>query len=391
MKTTIRLGDILEEFTEHRPDGDEPEVLTLTERNGFVSQASRFHKRLAIEDTKNYKHIRRGDIAYNPYLLWAGAIAQNKNWDSAIISPLYPTFRVKEGYDSTFAIHLLSTEQLIKRYDQISFGSVPRRRRASVRDFLNLEVPSPPTINKQQWIAEVLDRASELRVKRRRAITLLDDLARSIFLDMFGDSGSNPHRWDIGVLDDVIDRGPQNGLYKPSSKYGSGVPIVRIDAFHGGSIKKLDSLKRLQVSSAELKTWGLQEGDVLINRVNSLKHLGKSAYVPKLVEPTVYESNMMRFSVNKSILSPQFLVQMLQTADIKNQILRRAKNAVNQSSINQGDVRALRIFIPPLEMQQEYVRRLKLIGIVKLTSHKQLPTLDELFASLQGRAFRGEL
>jgi type I restriction enzyme S subunit len=104
---TIRLGDALEEF-DHRLGGDaEPEVLTLTEKNGFVAQRERFSKRLAINDTSNYKVVGLNDIAFNPYLLWANAVAQNTKWAKAIISPLYPTFHVREGYDPRFINYIL--------------------------------------------------------------------------------------------------------------------------------------------------------------------------------------------------------------------------------------------------------------------------------------------
>ena len=72
-------------------------MLTLTERNGFVPQAQRFHKRLATEDTSSTRWYAATIFAFNPYLLWAGAVAQNTVVDEGIISPLYPTFRVQRG------------------------------------------------------------------------------------------------------------------------------------------------------------------------------------------------------------------------------------------------------------------------------------------------------
>lgn len=248
-----------------------------------------------------------------------------------------------------------------------------------------------PPIEDQRRIAKVLDQAGMLRAKRRQAIALLDDLAKSIFLDMFGDPGANPKNWPVTSLTKLIANGPQNGLYKPASSYGSGVPIVRIDAFYHGVITKLNSLKRLQVSYIELKRWMLHPGDVLINRVNSLEYLGKSALVPDLREPTVFESNMMRFSVDEDVLHPRFLVEVLQSAYIRSQVLSKAKNAVNQSSINQSDVCSLKIFVPPRERQQKYVTELERIDSLRETALRNRTKLDELFSSLQKGAFRGEL
>ena len=55
-------------------DDEEPEILTCTENAGLVLQRERFSKRVATEDTSDYKIVLRNDIVYNPYLLWAGAI-----------------------------------------------------------------------------------------------------------------------------------------------------------------------------------------------------------------------------------------------------------------------------------------------------------------------------
>jgi type I restriction enzyme S subunit len=253
-----------------------------------------------------------------------------------------------------------------------------------------LRIPLP-SIEEQKRAAGMLDLANALLANRRRSLELLDDLAKSIFVDMFGDPGANPKNWPTGDLGEVITDGPQNGLYKPASQYGSGVPIIRIDSFRAGVISNLSALRRLRVSSDELARWELRPGDLLINRVNSLEHLGKSALVPPLEEPTVYESNMMRFAVDKDIVDPRFLIQALQSADIKRQILSSAKNAVNQSSVNQSDVRALRIILPPLEIQREFVHGMKKRAHAMAVARKELFKINELLESLEARAFRGGL
>ena len=162
-KAALKLGDLLEKFDERLGAQLEPEILTLTEKMGFVSQRERFKKRLAIADTSNYKLIGLGDIAFNPYLLWANAIAQNIGWGKAIISPLYPTFRVRKGYSTRFVNYLLCSGYLRSRYSGISHGSVPRKRRATVKDFLDLPIPRQPSLAEQERIVELLDETDTLR------------------------------------------------------------------------------------------------------------------------------------------------------------------------------------------------------------------------------------
>jgi type I restriction enzyme, S subunit len=256
---------------------------------------------------------------------------------------------------------------------------------------LELQIPVP-RLPEQRRIATILDQAETLRTQRHTALALLDTLTQSIFFEMFGDPVTNPKGWPRLTLNELMeDDGPQNGLYKPSTDYGTGTPILRIDAFYDGVVTKLNSLKRVRVSDDEVTLFGLRTDDIVINRVNSIEYLGKSALIPILSEPTVFESNMMRFSVRRAHIEPGYAVQFLQTKFIKNQILSGSKNAVNQSSINQQDVKSFRINIPPLPLQQTFATRIAAIEALKSTHRAALAQLDALFASLQHRAFSGEL
>ena len=157
----MKICDVLVEFKLSPVENHEYEILTLTEKNGFVRQVDRFKKRLATEDISKYKVVERNTSAFNPYLLWAGAVALNDNFDDGIVSPLYPTFRVKEDVDAEYLFAILLSPQMIQQFDQISYGSVPRKRRSSVKDFLNLQLPGLPPLGEQKRIAEILGEASK--------------------------------------------------------------------------------------------------------------------------------------------------------------------------------------------------------------------------------------
>jgi type I restriction enzyme S subunit len=259
------------------------------------------------------------------------------------------------------------------------------------RDALSsLKLPLPP-LPEQRRIAEILDKADALRAKRRAALAQLDTLTQSIFLDMFGDPTTNPKGWPIAKLGELITVGPQNGLYRPASDYGSGTPILRIDAFYDGVVTELATLKRVRISSEEISLYGLKPGDIVVNRVNSREYLGKSALIPELPEPTVFESNMMRFGVDARRLHPVYLINHLQTRHVRAQILRASKDAVNQSSINQQDVKGISITLPPLAQQERFARYVGASQVLASAHRASAVTLNVLFASLQGQAFAGDL
>jgi type I restriction enzyme S subunit len=163
--------------------------------------------------------------------------------------------------------------------------------------------------------------------------------------------GSIPSHWSCVQLGALIAEGPTNGIYRPLSDYGeSGVQILRIDDFDSGNMVLSSQLRRLMIGVADQQRYALKDGDIVINRVNSLSHIGKSMMVSGVNEPTVFESNMMRLRLKEAIL-PDFLIHVLQSHSIRQQIQTRAKPAVNQASINQTDVRRFWIPLPKLEEQ----------------------------------------
>ena len=209
-----KVDEILEEYKLFPPTGHDYPVLTLTEKNGFVHQSDRFNKRLATEDTSKYKVISMEDIAFNPYLLWAGAIAQNTIVNKGIISPLYPTFRVKEGYHPRYVAMLLLSPTVIKMYDNIAFGSVPRRRRTSIKDFLSLTIPTPPSYEEQKRIVAILDKAQSIQEARERQLATLDELAITIFQETISSTDLT-----YMTLDQICGAKGRYGANVPSQDY----------------------------------------------------------------------------------------------------------------------------------------------------------------------------
>ena len=214
-------------------------------------------------------------------------------------------------------------------------------------------VPLPP-LDEQRRIVGILNRAAKIERLRAQAAERLREFVPALFVKMFGDPVENPMGWRAEPLGGVILNGPQNGLYRPKSEYGSGTPILRIDGFYEGHVTDPTSLQRVRVDRATVDKFALRKNDIVINRVNSRPFLGKSAIIPDIEEPTVFESNIMRIGLDSMRILPEFLISMLQIDSIRDQLCVNAKDAINQSSINQGDVQQLLVVSPPLALQRRY-------------------------------------
>ena len=203
---------------------------------------------------------------------------------------------------------------------------------------------------------------------------------------MFGDPVENPMGWISESFGNLIKEGPQNGLYKPKSEYGSGTLILRIDGFYDGNVTDPVGWQRLRLDEATVKKYALIEDDIVINRVNSRPFLGKSTIIPKIDEPAVFESNMMRTRLDSNRILPRFLISMLQLEPVRSRLCLNAKDAINQSSINQTDVRELLVIVPPLDLQRRYTQIVEKTRSTVAIAESGSRTASELSAGLMSRA-----
>lgn len=159
-----------------------------------------------------------------------------------------------------------------------------------------------------------------------------------------------PEGWAWTSLDTLIEDGPQNGLYLSSDHYGRGTEILRIDDYQTGWYREREALNRVEADASTLTTYALKLGDIVINRVNSVTHLGKCLRVPASLSGVLFESNMMRLRLTEAA-STNFVAFYLGSANGRSRLIRDAKWAVNQASINQQDVRRTPIPLPSIEEQ----------------------------------------
>lgn len=213
------------------------------------------------------------------------------------------------------------------------------------------------TLDAQKNIARILSNVENSILFRKEQLSKLDELIKARFVEMFGDLMENPKQFPCVLLGSIMTVMPQNGLYKPQSAYVQdkfGTPILRIDGFYNGKVTDFNNLKRLCCTDFEKERYLLVENDIVINRVNSIEYLGKCARISGLQEDTVFESNMMRFHLDDSKVNSTYITTVLCSQYIYRQILTRAKKAVNQASINQGDVQSLNVVVPPLPLQNQF-------------------------------------
>lgn len=283
-------------------------------------------------------------------------------------------------------------------------GSLMRAQPKYVQTY---PIPLPPLSEQQRIVERIEELFAKLDEAKERLQEVADSFAvrkAAILHKAFTgeltkqwrlENGVSDESWEESNLGSFIACGPQNGLYKPKSSYGDGIRIIRIDAFYDGVIEQWDELKRLRLDENEIECYSLNLNDILINRVNSMQYLGKSALVRELKDICVFESNIMRLSVDESRIYPEFLISFLNSQMGLNELRKNAKQAVNQASINQQDIKNVIINLPALPEQHEIVRLIDDLlareRSAQQATEQALASIDLMKKSILARAFRGEL
>ena len=137
----------------------------------------------------------------------------------------------------------------------------------------------------------------------------------------------------------------------------NGVPMSRIETISTGHI---DYAKVGYCSTPQkIEHYVIQYGDILFSHINSLKHIGKTAYY-SAERPLYHGMNLLLFRCNDNVDSKFFFFLLNNALFIRKcQIL--AKQAVNQASISTSDLRRIRVNIPNKKEQLKIQNFLSLI------------------------------
>jgi type I restriction enzyme, S subunit len=253
-------------------------------------------------------------------------------------------------------------------------------------DIGEMEIPLP-AVSEQRRIAAILDRADALRAKRREAFARLDELAQSIFIDMFGNPATNPKRFPVGPLGDLLGSA-QYGTSEKSSTAGK-YPVLRMNNITYQGQVDLTDLKFMDLPDDKVDRFTVTAGDILFNRTNSAELVGKTA-VYRGTERLAYAGYLVRLRTTSGH-SPEYISAFLNSAYGKAVLRGMCKSIVGMANINAREVQSIQMMQPPPKLQAQFADRISAIEGQKSVQLAALSECDALFASLQSRAFRGEL
>ena len=254
----------------------------------------------------------------------------------------------------------------------------------------NLRIPLPP-LEEQKRIARILDAADALRAKRREALAQLDTLLQSTFLDMFGDPVTNPKGWKMTTVDGI--GRIQGGLQVTSKRRSLPIerPYLRVANVFRGFLE-LDELKTIRLTPAEERRTSLESEDILIVEGHGNKEeIGRCARWDGSIAQCVHQNHLIRLRCDRSKASPRYVEHYINSPGGRRSLTGTSRTTSGLNTISVSKVRDSAIQLPPLDLQHSFAAIVESIEHQKTRQRAHLTELDTLFASLQSRAFRGEL
>lgn len=245
------------------------------------------------------------------------------------------------------------------------------------QNLVRVQVPLPPQCE-QRRIAEVLDSADAMLGKRRAAIGKLDSLNQSLFLDLFGNPATNPKGWPhktLRELGNVV-----TGRTPPSAKpdmFDGPIPFVT-----PGDLESDEPVKRSVTEEGAEESKTVRAGSTLVCCIGAT--IGKMGVAE------------VRSAFNQQLNAIEWFDQIddlygYAAMRFFKPTIKMWGSSTTLPILKKSSFERIEIPVPPLTDQREFARRFQCVERLRKTQRASLIKLDELFASLQQRAFNGEL
>ena len=232
-------------------------------------------------------------------------------------------------------------------------------------------------------IVEKLDKVEKLIVLRKEQLAKLDQLVKSRFIELFGTYPNNPMGWETGTIREIV-ADVRYGSSRPAVDGGKYQYLRMNNITYGGELDLTDT-KRIDVPENELDKCTVRRGDVLFNRTNSKELVGKTC-VYNRDEMMVLAGFIIRVRVTERVL-PEFLSAFLNTDFSKQMLLGMCKTAIGQANINAQEMQNIGLYLPPIELQRQFVRFKEQTDKAKLAIQQSLGKLELLKKSLIQKYF----
>ncbi|GAA0700497.1 restriction endonuclease subunit S [Dyella marensis] len=380
------LSEILEQSGQHRAGDKDLPVLSITMKQGLVDQSDKFKKRVASADTSSYRVAYKNELVVG-FPIDEGVLGFQTKYPAGIVSPAYAIWKLKSGVQChiPYLERYLRSSEARRLYARRMQGAVARRRSLTKGDFLELEIPFP-VIDDQIRIDLLLGKLERLISERTQHLQQLDDLIKSIFLEMFGDPVRNERGWDKPELKRFgkVSTGntpPRND----SANYNENfIEWIKTDNINSDAMFVTASVEHLsETGSRRART--VSSGALLVACIaGSVESIGRAA----LADRAVSFNQQINAIQPADDVNPLYLYGLFK---LSRPYIQSYATKGMKKILTKGDFEQITMIKPPIELQDLFATIVEKVEGLKLKYRQSFTDLQALYGALSQQAFKGEL
>lgn len=367
-----KLGSYIKEYSVKNKLSEEIPVYSVTNSQGFCKDY--FGKEVASQDKSTYKIVPYGFFAYNPSRINVGSIDWQSKEDRVIVSPLYNVFSVSSDLMQQYLLYYLKSPATIHYIDSIATGTVRLNLKLSLLKEFILPIPSLST---QEKIVSELDNINELIRLKKEQLKDYDNLAQSIFYEMFGDPVGNEKGWEVKKLGEVCSQITDGTHNSPTNTKNGDFKYVTAK-----NIKKegivLDNITYVDADTHHsiYSRCNPEYGDILYIKDGATTGI---ATINNLNEEFSLLSSVALLKLEDKIIN-YYLKAVLNTPSLYN-CIRTNMGGAAITRLTLVKIKAIKIPLPPLPLQHLFAQRIEQIERQKSAVQKSITDLETLLAS----------
>ncbi|WNC33053.1 MULTISPECIES: restriction endonuclease subunit S [unclassified Thermosynechococcus] len=325
-------------------------------------------------------------------ILWDGANAGEifRGQFGVVASTMARVRPVDRRLLSDFLFYWLAVNS--SRLRETAAGSTVPHVRAKVVD--ELQVPLPP-LPVQERIVEILQKADEIRQKRKQALELVDKILPALFMEMFGDPATNPKGWPMMQLREVLESWDSGVWGERASNKTEGVYVLRSTNMPLDGRIDFSDVALIKVDASKIARFSLHDGDILLNRSSgSLEHIGKVSLFrqPKYLDgPFLFSNFVHRLRAKKGVVTSEYLFHYLRSDFARINLQQLHATSSGLRNLQMSDYLSQPVLVPPIALQEYFSNIVAAAETTRSYCETAVHDHECLFSSLLSRAFTGAL
>ena len=330
-------------------------------------------EKIRLEGLKKSRFVHKGDFILSnsmsfgrPYILKV---------DGCIHDGWLVIHDDKEVFIKDYLYYILSSPIMYAKFSQLAVGGVVNNLNSSL--VRKVTIPLPPKSTQLSIVSE-LDKINELIRLKKEQLKDYDNLAQSIFYEMFGDPVENEKGWEVKKLGEVSEF--KNGLNFNKIENGHLIKFLGVSDFQNKRNISSDTLGHISLLEEVSEDYFLKTDDIVFVRSNGNKELIGRCVKLTITEPTTYSGFCIRCRITDEKIDKEFVACLMKIPTIK-QLMTNSGRGCNISNLNQKVLGSIPIICPKIELQHLFAQRIEQIERQKSAVQKSITDLETLLAS----------